>query len=412
MREFIRANVCVVLAVLFATICARQAWLHFVDRAGFSLVEMAVSGSLAFGFAQSASPKQRPLSLVDAVKRHMVTLVSMPILIWLLLLLWREGNDLRLASDADTRLVVLLGSILGFAILVQAGDHLLGRLKKLGPAEFGELEAKTTLPKLDDLVERLSRALTRLDVSDHPSTLSDEERFYFSKASSLVDHLEWSNADFQTNSALQRLVSRIGLIALDQAEYVLAIDRFGILLGKSGGSYQPFEIRYRLALAKCLFGIELLRRTDPDCERGNALLRESIAETEETEKIVRQERSDRIYLPYFVRGQAHEWLKEASHAKHWYQEAAKANPLYAPAVYNAATSHAKVGNLEEAWAQLSTLRRDFEEFGKVALGLSTDPDLENLRRSADYGERVQALVERLQPAIPTTGGQPNLPPPT
>ncbi len=105
----------------------------------------------------------------------MVAIVAVPILVGLALTLWREGRNLQPSGASDTRLLVLVALVVGFAILIQAGDRLLGRLRKIGPAEFGEAQAIDNLPALENLVERLTSGMPRLDVSQ-PSKVSNPRK--------------------------------------------------------------------------------------------------------------------------------------------------------------------------------------------------------------------------------------------
>ncbi len=151
-------------------------------------------------------------------------------------------------------------------------------------------------------------------------------------------------------------------------------------------------MRYRLALAKCLWGIQLLSKF-PD--QGKAMMRESINEANAALKVLGYSDSGQAYLAYFVRGQAHDWLNELSHAAHWYAKALEINSLYAPATYNAAIISIKRGDLSGAWKLLEGLEKDHEDLGKVLSGWEADADLKPLREVAS--KRLDNLRDRLQP---------------
>ncbi len=387
------------LSAIFLLVCVDQLWLLISKDSAFSLVALAIAALFALALSHPDKTWHSLGRLWRIVKGSMVTLVSLPILAWLLVQFWGDGG-LHLAASADRRLVELLVLILGFAIVVQTGNDLLGRLRKAGPLEFAEKEARATLPRLVDLVNRLPKEPHTLVVADQPSKLSSAELYYFEKANSLVSYLEWSQVDLEKSQELQELVSRIGLIALDQANFVLAIDRFEYLLAASRGAYRPFEIRHRLALANCLYGISLIEKGD-FAARGKELLARAISETW---KAMAQSGHDeeRAYAVLYVRGQAYERLGKTSEALRWYREAAARNRSYAPAVFNTASLLARQGELGEAWALLETLKRDFVEIEGVIENWDRDEDLRKLGAHEDYRSKVAQKGAELRKKEPTS----------
>lgn len=342
----------------------------------------------------TAFARRAPAAALRFLKRNAVSLVSLPMLAWLLTLLWRERADVHLATFGDSHLLQLLGAILVLAAALQGGDHLLNRLKKAGPLEFAEREARATLPKLDDLVAGLPHESNRLVVSDPPSALTLEEKHSFDKADSLVRYLEWSHADLKESSELLFLISRVGLIALDQGNHVLAIDRFNYLMRVSEGTYKPFEIRRRLALANCLFGVQLLEqpRSEP---RAKELLARAIHETWEADAARTSRDSEWLYSVLYIRGQAYDFLEKQSDALHWYTAAMEANPSYAPAIFNRASILAKQGDLEGSLRLLDSLRPDHEEVANVRQALEAPNELVELRADPTHRQAIARIQTRL-----------------
>lgn len=365
------------------------------------------------------------VGFLRVIGNRMVTIVSVAFLlasVCLLCLLslevWRQaGSSASMAvGESGLHMLVLIGLILGFAILIQAGDGLVGRLRKLGPAEFGEAReaaAKDNLAQVEALIKRLQGDAPRLDVADKATQLTPEEEYIFGRASSLVDYLEWSGADLQRNESLQKLVSKVGVVYLDKKQYPQAIDRFQYLLDQSKGSYQPFEVHYRLALAKCHWGIQILEEDVQDNAKGESLLRDSILHAHAAINSLGSSSLSQAYTAYDLMGLAYEKLGKLSDAIHWYKKSADENSRYAPALYNYANClQRRAGAREEADLRraltlLEGIQRDHEAVDKALVALEraiggTSQDLKHL-----LGHNRGALVVLASRLRATSEGQQN-----
>src|ERR1700740_2834491 len=269
---------------------------------------------------------------------------------WLIVAALLLGVIRQVLGTPDPKvLAALLVGLLPAAFLGAYGHEVANRIKKLGPFElFAVREGAAYLEDVSlDILESP-------DLAPEPGGairvvhFSEKKRFFFDRGDRYLNYLEFSRtepSEGQPQVEHWRLLFTFARSALASGEWTKAIYWLSRLEKLSHRGFQPSRVDNYIATS-CLFSV--LEGQDA----GSA--KERLVEAEERlSRLAREQRLD--HLGYF-------WLAYVQdELGHWY-EAVRSNeaalerrPHFAPSKYNAAVSHAKLGQYQRAYASLRSI---------------------------------------------------------
>jgi len=254
------------------------------------------------------------------------------------------------ADEPDAALIGAAGAlILAGALFARYGEDLAGRLKKVGPIELFE-EIRETLSTLEEIAAKMPEILVSEEstVDVQPVPLSAAKKFSFEQADLYAAMLVAMGKE-PTQPGLQSkyfaLLLKLGAYAFLKKDWPRVAARLGRLEELSDGSYRHEEVAHFLGVAYCYWGLEA---TDPGERQGHF--------GEARTRLRGLARGgDARHRTYFFLAYAQDELGYWHEAVRSNAEALKRRPQFAPAKYNKAISHLKLGSCRDAFRVLETL---------------------------------------------------------
>ena len=323
---------------------------------------------------------------------HLVQLVALPLLVGLGILLGKriQAQMAPGAPDVSLKDLVLLGLVVGLAVLAQAGHRLLHRLKKVGPVEFLDQQYERIVPELEgiewegELVDSIERLSLRL-------------LWEYEKAESFVTHLEGSGlgaSGLAHSEKLHNLLFKLAKIAMMRGHWARLVDRTELLLKITDGKYKTARTHFR-------------------CGLGYRKLAAEETEWAKTEKPPKAQEHLNNAKELLLKAQDHLWRAAEgnphSYRACWdlgivqfhlgeYPLAIESNkkaihifPRYAKAKYNLALCYWMNKQKKDAAAAILDIYpddKDAQEIGKFG---QSDEDLSGLRSDPRIMERLKKL---------------------
>ena len=306
----------------------------------------------------------------------------------IVLLLIALGLELFGKYPPDQALVVALATlVLVSIILLSFGSDLRSRLKKLGPLELYQGEARS-------LVEDLDRYRFKVKADQRTGQLwTGRRRFQYEELDRLVSQVEFEGRAPKRTHLLRvyfDVLFQVGTAAAVQGEWARAARRLERLVDLSGGEHEPGSAYFNLGLSYVEWAKEI-RAGDFDEIDGEPspeeLWRKAVSALEQAWQHDPRDHK----APY--------WLAFALDELKQYGAAIKANdaaleirPQFAPAKYNAAVSSVKLKRHRAAFERLKDISRD-DELGEEACRQALkDEELDPLLNSL-IGPEVRKFLE-------------------
>jgi len=330
----------------------------------------AISVAMAF---------RRPIGRVLAkLGRHLFQAAC--ILLFLILLVGLV--DELLGPAPDTKAAAALGAtLLVLAFGAQSGQHLLTRIKKIGPLELFELRAS-------EIIEVVREVLDEVDVEIGNAALTPRAQQAYGRTLALVRHVEFSGATPTSDRELKRygdLLLKCAQLAGVKGDWWVAqwaLLRVRSLLGKR---FEATKVAYNLGKA-CY-------RCASSVADGQDLRRRALA------NFARATRLD----PFDA--ESHFWLAFVQHdlgmfgpAILTYQkvlELASGTLLATKAKYNIVASRIKQGKLDEALADLLEIKPQNQVEWNALFAATEDPDLRPLLADSRFAAQARWWLQRL-----------------
>lgn len=208
----------------------------FISRNAWILLALAILAILL---------RRRWLPAARAAADHGFQLVCLLLLVPLFLCFL----DAVFASPMD--LAALGPTAIGVALLaigLQAGPHLLDRLKSLGPLELFEQRAP-------ELLQRLEKAIDGLDVDFERALrtpLEAEAEFLYQRVNMLLLQIELSGVEPGSEAAkkqLGKLLLKSGQLAATRGDWWRAKSRFERIRELVGADFEGVKVSYNLGRA-------------------------------------------------------------------------------------------------------------------------------------------------------------------
>lgn len=334
---------------------------------------------------------------------HLAQLVALALMLALLvrfgavyLARWNDENlDAHSLKD-----LVLLGLVVGLAVLAQLGHRLLHRLKKVGPVEFIEQRYDQIAPELPDVVVELDGPRPPL-----PAKLLWE----YEKAEVYVTHIEWSDLEVSAVIRKERfhdLLFKMGAISLMCDYLARAVDRLELLLKISAGEYKCAETHYRCGIAYRMLGSkeeakEMQARKNGDRKNEDWHRQEKMELYRKAQDYLRKagEEDPYHYQAYVNLAYVQALLKEYSLAIENNEAAIKIFPGFAPAEYNRAICYLKLDQEEKALKAIESIKKDDEGAREVLITAFRDVDLLPLLFDPHHGEDAWKHLEMLSSTL-------------
>ena len=367
------AGVLLASGVLILVVClvGAIAWLRKRQRSG--------------GEQRTSNQPGRWKLLGKFCQEHLVQLLSwiaLPILV--MAFGWRVLDP----NSDPTHLLILLGLILAAAILAQFGNEMLSRLSKVGPVEFVQRLSEEMRPEFKNL-DAGPRALVEKSLNPERPKLPAKLLYEYEKADDYICFNEWSNRLKKPprSEKFLELLLKCSYVALYQGEWPRAMDRLQLLTRLSEGKYKAAEVNYRLGLTY-LARAEAARNTDPNdsvyaCKQSQHFFAKTLEEDPHHWRACFNLAYVQVDLNSF--------------------EVARKNNLktldlrygYAPAKYNLAICHIKLGDLEEALNALYTLSPSDERIEIINERVWTDEEVRPLLNHPTLGSQARRVLAGL-----------------
>ncbi len=280
-----------------------------------------------------------------------------------------------------TQLVTLLALALFAALLPRHGERLMARLTKLGPLEFAD-------QKLDTFAEHLERISSDYDLDPRRGgKLSPSEMYKIQKADLFVNTLEFydiKTSGLAKKETLYRILMKIAKVAMNTGEWPRSMDRLRLLMELSEGSYKPKETHYRLGVSYWQYALT--------CE--GKMRRELFSEAiGQLRKVLGHDPDD--FRSHYLIAFAQDELGRYRQAIASNQKALDLRPASAIIKYNIAISFLNLRQPKDACEQLETMSVYDHRIGFALVQAENDVDLMPLRRSKEWGARVEGVLTDL-----------------
>jgi tetratricopeptide (TPR) repeat protein len=299
-----------------------------------------------------------------------------------LLLLVPLMAELILRPSPDAKLVGTLAvCFLGAVFLAGYGGEVAGRIKKIGPVEF--LEIQRTGWVLQEVATLIIRELGE----DAAPQLTPAQRFHYEEADYFLSFVMLSTAEPKeedpSRKILFEMLYQVGRVAHTQKEWFKAIKWMERVEKLSAGTYRMAEVSSLIAFSKLLYALQESKARDREEKLDDAVDRfERLAQSKKL-----------TYERYFWLAYARDELRHYHEAVQAYLEALARRPRLAPARFNLAISLLKLGSDREALRYLAEIRPSDDDFSFVCGGARNDPEMKELvEKVADV--RSQRLLRR------------------
>lgn len=337
-----------------------------------------------------------PSRVIGWLRRRLVSLVSLGLMAWLIWLLWQHPVEKNPAvspasAGADStatggspppaltnqeRLVIVL-AILGLAVVVQSGASFLGRLRKVGPIEFIDVQTEKFIPELED-------APFYDDITE-AGPLPEKIAHQAEKVHQFLNSLDFHEADgspLLKDPELHDLYLKAASAAFWQQKWRLVIDHTERLLEISEGKFKPGRVHYRCGYAH----LELARREGIDKERQLLLF----AALDHLVQATKASPGGLESFSYFYNlGNAQFHLGRWKAAKESFRRALELKADFAKARWNLAAALAQSRELDSARDELKKIPPADPSWA----GIKTDIDLKPLRDDPVRWPQVVAHFE-------------------
>lgn len=375
-----------------------------------SSCEAAVAAWRGGGAYPVKTPRKRQrLRQLGAVVRklsrwlndHLVQMVAWTLMLALGVLLMSRIEKARETSDslnASIKELVLLGLVVGLAVLAQLGHRLLHRLKKVGPVEFIERRYDQIAPELPEIL---------VDLDGPKPPLSAKLLWEYEKAEIYVTHLEWAGLEgsgVAGNERFHDLLFKMSAIALMRDYLPRAVDRLELLLKISEGEFKCADAHYRCGIAYRKLATKeedqekLYReRQQKKEEEHHRMEKLELCQKAQTHLRKASEEDPYLHQAFFNLAFVQFVLREYPLAIANNEATLEILPRYALANYNLAICHIKMEQMKEARNAVKRIRADDKGARAVHDDALHDGDFARLLADPIWGREVREHLETLKP---------------
>jgi tetratricopeptide (TPR) repeat protein len=288
--------------------------------------------------------------------------------------------------------LVLVGVVVGLAILAQSGHDLLLRLKKVGPVEFIERRSGQIIPELEGL------GPTYDVMRGDPKRLSKTLVWQYEKTETYLTHLEWSGlgaSGLSRNRKLHELIFRMTSVAMIRGHWERVIDRLELLLDISEGQFKAAEAHYRCG-SSCLRLAEEMTPADGQQEdRAKKEEREHLLQKAQDHLSKATKEDPHLYRGFFILASVQFHLQAYPLAVESNDMAIRLFDAYAAAKVNLAICHVKRGQLGQAWKALESIKKSDEHARERCRGALAEKDLSPLFEDPELGPMARQHLGQL-----------------
>jgi tetratricopeptide (TPR) repeat protein len=283
-------------------------------------------------------------------------------------------------------LAALLVGLLPAAFLAAYGHEVAGRIKKLGPFELFEIQ------KGAQYLEDISLGFETPDLAPDSGgavrlkKFSERQQFFFDRAERYLTYLEFSGSEPDKGLHQEeyfKLLFTFARTALANGGWTKAIYWFERLERLSHRSVSPLRVDNYIAMS-CYYSA--LETQDSGNKRDlwlNSQVRLS--------RLAREQALD--YLGYFYLAYVQDELDLWYEAVNSNQAALDRRPRFAAAKYNAAVSHAKLGQYRQAYKMLERIESGDDLAEKILESARQDEELWKALKDPYWERMVRHLVE-------------------
>lgn len=325
--------------------------------------------------------RQLTRALARAVGRLFFLVISLAVVLAGAGLLLRQ----LAAAEPDAGLISAAGGLMLIgALFARYGEDLATRIRKVGPVEIAE-EIRETLATLEDIAEEVPEISIPEENTLKPVPLSPKQRFSYEQGdlyALMLMAMEKEPTQPEQQSRYFALLFKVGACAFGQKDWPRATARLGRLEKLSDGSYRQEDVAFYLGVAHCYWGMEL---TDAaECRRHFVAARDWLR------GLARG--GDPRHRTYFFLAYAQDELGHWHDAVRSNEEALKRRPRYAPAKYNRAISHLKLGSCRDAFRALEALTPSDEEIEHILAWYDKDEELLPRMSEAQWRRATERLM--------------------
>jgi tetratricopeptide (TPR) repeat protein len=302
-----------------------------------------------------------------------------------LLLLVPLMAELILRPSPDAKLVGTLAvCFLGAVFLAGYGGEVAGRIKKIGPVEFLELQQRTGWA-LQEVATLISRGLEELDPAR--TRLTPSQQFAYEEGDYFLSFVVLSAAEPKeedpSRKILFEMLYQVGRVAHTQKEWFKAIKWMERVEKLSAGTYRRGEVSNLIAFSELLYALQESTAKDR---------KEKLEDfVDRYERLAGSKRLS--YEGYFWLAYGQDELERYHEAVQAYREVLARRPRHAPGRFNMAISLLKMGLDRDALRCLEEIRPSHEGFATVRDGARDDLEMKELvEKVAD--RRDERLLRR------------------
>jgi hypothetical protein len=318
-------------------------------------------------------------------RRHLLQIVCVLLLVVLLVVLVREATSSRPDYKALGAVCV---TILVVAVGAQFGQHLLPRLKKLGPLELFDREAPELIERLRDIIGSADSDITEMIGSTSralkvPPSVSE---YTYSRVIALIRYIEFSGVESLSEKSKRRygdLLLKCSQLALLRQDWWPAKELMERVKGLLGKDFEGFKVAYHLGQA-CLHGA--WETEEP--ARKRELQQQALYHFCEA---VKREPCD--FDSHFFLAYVQDDLRMLDLAIENNCAALDRRFRYAPAEYNIVISLIKKEEFGAAASSILAIRPDDERGLETLRDATADKELRPLLEHPDYGAQIRWWLE-------------------